>query len=164
MKYLRYLVLSFAVLLLQSTLCRRLALGPARVDLVLAFVVYAGLLGNARLGALTGLWMGLLAGLAEPGQLGTEALLLTSAGFLAATTSPVVNRSHPLVQGILIAMLLLGHDLLRALLVYRFDLGTCLGVWASVSPASALYTAVLVPTALVLLPRLFPGRGRRAIS
>ncbi len=164
MFYLRYLVLTFVVLLLDATLVHRLAIGSVRPDLGLALVVYAGLAGGGRGGTLFGFLVGLVRGCAQPEWLGVDALLFSLVGFGAAYTSPMVNREHPLVQAGLIALLLMGHDLLRALIVTSASLPRTLLLWLSVSPAAALYTGLLVPLAVALLPRVLMGDSRRALS
>ncbi len=164
MFYLRYLLLIFAVVLLESTVAQRLALGPVRPDFALALVVFAGLFGGGRGGVIVGFVVGLLRGCAEPHWLGLEALLLCLVGFAAGSTSPMVNREHPVMQAMLIGLLLLAHDLVRVLVAGTDGLWRSLLVWLSVSPAAAIYTALLVPLAVLIFPRLL-GRGKtRALS
>ncbi len=164
MLYVRYLFLLFGVTLLESTLAQRLALGPVRLDLSLALVVYAGLHGGARGGTVIGFIVGLLRGCAEPGLLGLESLLLACVGFGVGSAAPMVIRDHPLVQAVLIALSLLLHDLVRLLVVGDEGLWGSLWVWLSVSPATAAYTGMLVPFAVAVLPRLLRTGGRRAVS
>jgi rod shape-determining protein MreD len=164
MFYLRYLVLTFAVVLLEATIVERIAIGAVKPDLGLALVVYAGLAGGGRGGTISGFLVGLIRGTAQPEWLGVDALLLSLVAFAAAYTSPMVNRNHPLVQGGLIALLLLGYDLVRVLVVTSFALPRALLLWLSVSPAAALYTGLLAPLAVAILPRLLWGETRRAVS
>lgn len=164
MFYLRYLLLTSIVMLLEATIVPRIAIGGIRPDLGLAVVVYAGLSGGGKGGVLVGFFVGILRGCGEPGWLGLEALLLSLVGFAAAYTSPMVNREHPLVQAGLIALLLIAHDLLRALVLTSGSLPRALLFWLSASPAAALYTAILVPLAAALLPRILVGESRRALS
>jgi len=164
MFYWRYLLLSFLALLLDATVARRLAIGSIRPDFGLAIVVYAGLLGGCRAGIAFGLLIGLIRGCLEPDWLGLTPLLLGLVGFAAACTSAMVNRKHPLTQGGLIAMLLLGHDLLRAVVVSSGDIVEALTLWFRAAPASALLTAVLVPAAATFLPAILLGDSRRAFS
>jgi rod shape-determining protein MreD len=161
---LRYLAATFGVLLLEGTIVRRMAIGGARPDMRLAHVVYAGLAGGGRGGVTIGLLIGLLRDCADPERFGLEALLMSLVGFAAGSTSPVVNRTHPLVQALLIFALLLGHDLARALAVTGFAPGEALGLWLRASPATAAYTAIIAPLAAALLPRLWAGRRGRALS
>lgn len=164
MFYLRYLFLWFGVTLLESTVVQRLALGPVRLDLSLALVVYAGLYGGARGGVVVGFFVGLLRGCAEPSLLGLESLLLAGVGFAAGSVAPMVIRDHPLVQAVLIALLLLGHDLVRVLVAGGEGPWRALWVWLSVSPATAAYTGLFVPLVVAILPKLFRTGGRRAVS
>jgi cell shape-determining protein MreD len=164
MFYWRYLLLTGVALLLDATVARRLALGPIRPDFGLAVVVYAGLLGGCRAGLLFGFLMGFIRGCAEPDWLGFDPLLMTLVGFAAACTSSMVNRKHPLTQGGLIAVLLLGHDLLRSVLVSSGDVIGAFALWFRVAPASAILTAVLVPAAATFLPPILLGDSRRAFS
>ena len=164
MFYLRYLFLLFGITLLESTVGQRLVLGTVHLDLSLALVVYAGLYGGGRGGVIIGFTVGLLRGCAEPAYLGLESLLLACVGFAAAGASPMVNREHPLVQAVLIALLLLAHDLVRVLVVGSGGVWRNLLVWLAVSPATAAYTGVVVPLAAALLPRLFRKGVRRAVS
>jgi rod shape-determining protein MreD len=164
MFYWRYLLLTFLALLLDATVARRIAIGPVRPDFGLALVVYAGLLGGCRAGILFGFLIGLIRGCAQPDWLGFDPLLLSLVGFAAACTSSMVNRKHPLTQGSLIAVLLLGHDLLRAVVVSSGDVLGALALWIRVAPASAILTAVLVPAAVAFLPPVLLGDSRRAFS
>ena len=164
MFYWRYLLLTFVALLLDTTLAQRLALGPVRPDFGLAVVVYAGLLGGCRAGILFGFLIGLVRGCAQPDWLGFDPLLLALVGFAAACTSSMVNRKHPFTQGCLIALLLLAHDLLGALVVSAGDVVGALALWLRASPGSAVLTAVLVPAAAAYLPPVLLGDSRRALS
>ena len=164
MFFFRYLVLIFGVTLLENTLGMRLAIGPVRPDLSLALVVYAGLGGDWRSGVIVGFVVGLLRGVGQPAWLGLDSLLLSLVGFAAASTSQMVNRNHPLVQGVLIFLLFMVYDLLRGLVIMRPAVGQALLWWITVSPAAALYTGILVPAGVALLPRVLCGGMRRAIS
>jgi len=157
---LRYILASFVVLLLEGTVVNRIAVGGARPDLGLALVVYAGLFHRVRGGVLVGLLIGLLRGCAEPEWMGLEALLLSLVGFVAGVASTTVNRGHPLVQALLLALLLGAHDLVRAFVVTSASLPRALGFWWHSAPPAAVYTAFLAPLAVWLLPRLWPGRSR----
>jgi rod shape-determining protein MreD len=161
MFYWRYLLLTFLALLLDATVAQRLALGPVRPDFGLAVAVYAGLLGGCRAGIVFGFLIGLVRGCAQPDWLGFDPLLLALVGFGAACTSAKVNRKHPLTQGGLIALLLLGHDLLHALVVSAGDVGGALVLWLRGAPASAVLTAVLVTAAANYLPPVLLGGSRR---
>lgn len=161
---LRVLLTTFAVFLLEGTVAARLAVAGMRPDLSLAWVVYAGLLGGRRRGVLVGLLVGLLHGCLDPEWMGLEAALLAVVGFAAGSTSAGVNRSHPLVPAMLILVLLLGHDLVRAFVVAGGDAGAALAQWARFSLGTALYTALLVPLAVALLPLGVRPRGRRGVS
>jgi len=130
----------------------------------MALVVYAGLSGGSTKGSLIGFFVGLLRGCAEPQWLGLESLLLSVVGFGAGATSPMVNRSHPFVQAILIALMLLAHDLIRVVVVMQDSFLRALWFWICYSPAAALLTAILVPAAVAILPRLFGQERKRAIS
>jgi rod shape-determining protein MreD len=162
--YLRYLLLAFGALLLEGTLFGRLAVGGARPDLALAVTVYAGLFGRGRGGVIIGFLLGLLRGWADPAWLGLETLLLAATGFAAALTSAMVNRASPWVQALLILLLVLAHDLVRALVLHGFAPGAALIAWAGSSPLTALYTALLVPLGVALLPRLWERREVRELS
>ena len=162
--YLRYLAACFLVLLLDGTVFTRLAIAGMRADLSFAMVVIAGFGGNRRGGVALGFLVGLVRGCADPPSFGTEALLLSLVGFAAGTTSPTINRAHPVMQGALIALLLLAHDLVRAFAVSRFAIGEALLLWLRYSPGSALYTALVVAISMLALPRLWPMGERRAYS
>ncbi|MCK4302942.1 MAG: rod shape-determining protein MreD [Candidatus Eisenbacteria sp.] len=155
MFYLRYLLLIFAVTLLEATVVPRISIGGIRPDIGFALVIYAGLSGGMKGGLLVGFVVGLLRGCADPGWLGLESLLLAGVGFAAGSTARSVNRGNPLVQTILLALLLLGHDLIRALVITSGAPGRALLYWLRVSPATALYTALLVPGVVALMPRVF---------
>lgn len=160
--YLRYAAACFLVLLLDATVFSRLAIAGIRPDLSFALVVIAGFGGNRRGGVLIGFLVGLLRGCADPAHFGLEALLLSLAGFAAGTTSPTINRAHPVMQGAVIALLLLAHDFLRALAVTSFALGEALLLWLRYAPGSALYTALVVAIGMMALPRFWPTGERRA--
>ncbi len=162
MFYWRYLLLTFLAFLLDATVAHRLALGPVRPDFGLAVAVYAGLLGGCRTGIGFGFLIGLVRGCVQPDWLGLDPLLLALVGFAAACTSPKVNRKHPLTQGGLIVLLLLAHDLLRALVVSAGDIGAALVLWLRQAPASAVLTAALVTAAATYLPPVLLGGSRRA--
>ncbi len=164
MFYWRYLLLTFVALLLDATVARQLAIGPIRIDFGLATVVYAGLFGGCRAGIVFGSLMGLVRGCADPDWLGVALLLMCLVGFAAACTSSMVNRKHPFTQGGLIAVLLLGHDLLRAAAVSSGDVVGGLAMWLRAAPASAVLTAVIVPAAATFLPPVLLGDARRAFS
>ena len=164
MFYLRYLLIVSCVLLLEGTLATRLPILGVTPDLLLAVVVYAGLFGGGKRGVVIGFLVGLLRGCTDPDWLGLEALLLSAVGFAAASTSPMVNRSSPLVQALLIALLLLAHDLLRALALTSFSPVSALSLWINVSLVAALYTAVVVPLVVALLPWFWRGRTSRELS
>ncbi|MBM3317894.1 MAG: rod shape-determining protein MreD [Candidatus Eisenbacteria bacterium] len=159
----RYLVAIFAAFLLEGAVASRLAVGGAHPDLGLALVVYAGLFHGRPLGVGVGFLVGLLRGCLEPEWFGLEALLLPWVGFAAGSTSNVLNRSHPILQGILIAALLLLHDLARAGVLAGASPAGALALWVSEAPGTALYTALVVPPAVLWLPRLLAGRGGRAL-
>jgi len=161
--YRRALLMLFVVALLEGTVARRLAIGGLRPDLGLALVVYAGLFGGPRGGTLLGLLVGLLRGCLDPQWLGLSSLLLSGVGFTAGCTSPNVNRASPIVQGLMLGWLLLGHDFLRALVISGFAPADALARWVNESLGTALYTAILVPILVALVPRLWrrrPGRER----
>ncbi len=161
---LRDLAITLAVLLLEGTVGSRIAWRGVRPDFALAWVVYAGLFGGPRRGTLIGLLVGLLHGCTDPEWLGLESLLLSLVGFAAGCTSPVANRSHPIVQGTMIVMLLLMHDLVRAFVITSASVGDALLLWVQRSPATALYTVLVVPAAVAMLPRLFQRRRTRGLS
>jgi rod shape-determining protein MreD len=161
---LRLLLTTFAVLLLEGTVGARVTIAGMRPDLSLAWVVYAGLLGGRRRGVAIGLLVGLLRGCLDPQWFGLEGILLSGVGFAAGSISGGLNRSHPVVPATLIFFLLLAHDLARALFVTGGAFGEALGQWARYSIGTALYTALLVPLAVALLPLCLPARGRRGLS
>ncbi len=159
----RYLVAIFCVLLLDGTVGVRMAIAGIRPDFALALVVYAGLYHGRPVGVGVGFLVGLLRGCAEPEWFGLEALLLPWVGFAAGSTSALLNRAHPYLQAFLIGLLLMAHDLVRALIVTAVIPADALSLWASSSPATAVYTAVVVPLAVLWLPQLFLGRRARAL-
>ena len=161
---LRVLITTFAVLLLQGTVASRISIAGMHPDLALAWVVYAGLFGGRRRGVLVGLLVGLLRGCMDPEWLGLEGALLSLVGFVAGSTSSGVNRSHPLVPAVLICLLLLAHDLVRAFVVVGGSPGDALAQWVRYSLGTALYTALLVPPVVAFLPWCLPHRGRRVLS
>ncbi len=164
MFYIRYIFLFAIVVFFDSTIGTRFSYNLIRPDFSLALVVYAGLSGGGARGCLIGFLVGLLRGCGEPQLMGLESLLMALVGFGSAGTSPMVNRSHPFVQAILIAIMLLAHDLIRILVVMPDSFLHSLWYWICCSPAAALYTALVVPAAVALLPRLFGQEGRRALS
>ncbi|MBD3237351.1 MAG: rod shape-determining protein MreD [Candidatus Eisenbacteria bacterium] len=164
MFYLRYLLLAFGALLLEGTLLSRLPVAGARPDLALALAVYAGLFGGGRGGVAIGFLLGLLRGWSEPGWLGLETLLLSLTGFAAGVTSPMVNRSSPWVQALLIFLLLLAHDLVRSFWLHGFAPAPALLAWVGSAPMTALYTALLVPICVALFPRLWQRREAHELS
>jgi hypothetical protein len=91
-------------------------------------------------------------------------LLLAAVGFAAGGTAAGVNRSHPLVPAALMFLLLLAHDLVRGLVVTGGAVGDAFSQWARFSLGTALYTALLVPAAVALLPLGARPRGRRGVS
>jgi rod shape-determining protein MreD len=155
--YLRYTLLIGLVALLDSAVMPRVAIAGIRPDLGLALVAYAGLFGGPRAGLLLGFLMGAVRGGLDPQWFGLEALLLSLVGFTAGFTSPKVNRAHLVVQGVLLGGLLLAHDLVRALVVSAPRFEHALGLWASVSLATALYTAAVVPIGQTVLARVLRG-------
>jgi rod shape-determining protein MreD len=152
------------VLLLEGTVGARITVAGLRPDLSFAWVVYAGLLGGRRRGVGVGLLVGLLRGCMDPEWLGLEAVLLSLVGFATGGVSPGINRSHPLVPAVSIFLLLLAHDLIRAWVVTGGAAGDALSQWLRFAPGTALYTALLVPLAVALLPYCLPRRGRRGVS
>jgi rod shape-determining protein MreD len=158
----RYLIAIFVVLLLEGTVGQRIAILGIHPDLGLALVVYAGLFHGRPVGVGVGFLMGLLRGCLEPEWFGLEALLMPWVAFAAGSTSAVLNRSHPYLQAFLIGLLILAHDLVRAFIVASAVPTDALTLWASRSPLTALYTAVVVPLAVLWVPPLFAGRDRRA--
>lgn len=164
MFYVRYILLLFVVSLLESTVGHRLAIGGIRPDFGLALVVYAGLAGGGRGGTFVGFLLGMVRGCTEPSWLGLETLLLSAVGFAAACTSPMVNREHPLVQGGLIAAMILVHDLIRFLVLSGASLSRALPLWVSISPGSAAYSGLLIPLAVAILPQILVRGDRRAVS
>lgn len=163
MFYLRYLLLAFGLLLFEGTVLSRLALAGVSPDLALALTVYAGLFGGGRGGVAIGFLLGLVRGCADPAWLGLESLLLAAVGFAAATTSGMINRGSPWVQALLIALLLLAHDLVRALVLRGFAPWPALLDWLGSSPIAALYTAILAPLAVALIPRLWQRKEVREL-
>jgi rod shape-determining protein MreD len=161
--YFRYTVLLFIAVFLEATLGQRFAIGGIRPDISLALVVYAGLSGGGARGCVVGFVVGLLRGVAQPMFLGLDALLLGLIGFATATTSPMINRSHPIVQGILIGASLLIYDLIRDLVVAE-TIPRALLVWVTSAPLSALYTGLLVSTSVAIMPRILMGEKKRGIS
>lgn len=164
MFYLQYLALIFIATLLEGTVGPRIALFGVPPDFSLALIVFAGLSGGGRGGTIVGFVVGLLRGCADPAWFGLDALLLSLVGFAAGSTSPMVNREHPLVQAGLIALLLLGHDLFRILITHADAFLAGLLLWLKISPLAALYTGLLVSTAVAILPRIIMGGSRRAVS
>ncbi len=164
MFFLQYILLTFVVMLFEATVVPRIGILGVTPDLGLALVVYAGLAGGGGGGTLIGLLIGLLRGSLEPEWLGLDVLLLSAVGFAAAYTSPKVDRDHPVVQGILIALLLLGHDTVRVLAITEFSLARAIPLWLSSAPGTALYTGILVPTAVHLWRKIYLGGPRSAFS
>lgn len=161
--YLRYTVLLIIVVFMEATLGQRFSIGGIRPDFALALVIYAGLSGGGARGCVVGFVVGLLRGCSQPVWLGLDALLLSLVGFVAASTSPMVNRSHPFVQAILIGLNLLLYDLIRDLVVAE-SIPRALLIWVTSAPLSALYTALLIPTAVALLPRILIREKSRGLS
>lgn len=159
MLYLRYLLIVFAAVLLEGTVGSRIAIHGIAPDVSLAVVVLAGLWSGARIGVLVGFLIGLLRGCVDPEWMGLEALLLSIVGFAAGSTSPMVNRRSGIMQGLLIAGLLLAHDLVRALVISGFSPADAFSLWIGASPGTALYTAIIVPLAIAWIPRIWSRRG-----
>jgi len=162
--YLRYLVASFFVLLLEGTVFARLALGGIRPELSLALAIAAGFRTSARGGVVVGFWIGLLRDAADPENFGLEMLLCSLVGFAAGSTSSMLNRAHPIMQGAVIALLVLAHGFMRAFLVTSFSPVEALMLWLRFSPGAALYTALVAALAMLAIPRLWPLKERRALS
>ena len=163
MFYFRYTLLFVLAVFMEATLGQRFSVNGIRPDFGLALVVYAGLSAGGARGVLVGFVVGLLRGLTQPVFLGLDALLLALVGFGAATTSPMVNRSHPFVQGILIGVNLLLYDLIRDLVVAE-TIARAILVWVSTAPFSAIYTGLLIPAAVAILPRFLIKEKKRGIS
>jgi len=161
MLFARYLIAIFVAFLLEGAVASRMAIHGMHPDLTLALVVYAGLFRGRPMGVAVGFLVGLLRGCLEPEWFGLEALLLPWVAFAAGSISTVLNRAHPGLQGFMIGLLILAHDLARALIVSAAVPGDALTLWLSASPGTALYTALVVPPAMLWLPRLLgwrPGR------
>lgn len=162
MVFVRYLIAIFAAFLLEGAVASRIAIRGVHPDLTLALAVYAGLYRGRPMGVAIGFLIGLLRGCLEPEWFGVEALLLPWVAFAAGSTSTVLNRSHPGFQGVLLALLILAHDLARAFIVCSAVPGDAFALWLSAAPGTALYTALVVPAAVFWLPRALGWRPGRA--
>jgi len=160
--YVRFLVASFFALLLEGTVFARLAIAGIRPDLTLALAVTAGFIGSRRGGVIVGFWIGLLRDASDPEHFGVEMLLCSLVGFAAGSMSSMLNRAHPIMQGAVIALLVVAHGFVRAFIVSAFSPVDALMLWLRFSPGAALYTALVAAAAMMALPRLWPLKERRA--
>ena len=122
-------------------------------------LLFLGVPSPARALTFSAMLLLLMGGLAAYGF-----LRIHHVGFAAACTSPMVNREHPLVQGGLIAAMILVHDLIRFLVLSGASLSRALPLWVSISPGSAAYSGLLIPLAVAILPQILVRGDRRAVS
>ncbi len=139
------MTLSLAILALAGNVlvAPLLALGAIAPDFSLIALVILALSEGAFAGTLGGFALGLVADSAIPNLLGLNAFCKSLAGFLVGRARSRLVIGMPLVEGSLVALMALGHDVLYLIGQSWFAEGAFFRPLITVVVPSALYTGLV---------------------
>lgn len=150
------IVITYALVVLQTTVGSRLAVAGATPDLLLVWTVCIGLLSGPRLGMVVGFASGALEGSLLQTLIGPLAISKGLSGFGAGIISTKLFRENWLVPGIAAALLTLVND------AVFLALSTTRAGWGDAARTIGLrtiYHALLAPIAFAAV-----SRARRAMA
>ncbi|MDI6808709.1 MAG: rod shape-determining protein MreD [Candidatus Eisenbacteria bacterium] len=156
------LLLGFTI---QSSLVEKISILGFRPDLLLAIVVYIGLLRGPIPASVAGFVIGLVVDLSTTHLLGINALSMSVAGFVAGNVWVHINRESSLAQFLVLFLLSLLHDIIFLILTTGGRLADILQSLGWVSIPSGLYTSAISPVLFRIFMKLvgtkvkLEGRG-----
>jgi rod shape-determining protein MreD len=142
------------VLSLHTTVLDRLTVFGARLDLLLAIVVYVSLVKGPVAGVIAGFTLGLLQDAQSQHGLGLNALAKAAVGYAAQFTWEGLDKESVYTQMAVLFLAGLLHNLIFLFLYCGSELTMVPGLWLRVGVPGALYTAVVAPLLVALLSRL----------
>jgi rod shape-determining protein MreD len=142
------------VLSLQTTVLDGLSIFGAKLDLLLAIVVYTSLTKGPVAGVLTGFILGLLQDAQSQHGLGLDALSKAAVGYAAQFTWEGLDKESVYTQMAVLLVAGLLHNLIFLFLYCGSQLTMVPGLWLRVGVPGALYTAVVAPLLVALLSKL----------
>jgi len=165
MKVLLLVVILLLGFTIQSSLVVKISILGIRPDLLLAIVIYLGLLKGPIPASITGFVVGLVVDLSTTHLLGINALSMSVAGFVAGNVWVNINRESFLAQFLVLFLISLLHDVLFLILTTGGRLTDILQSFAWVSIPSGLYTSAISPVLFRIFMKLvgtkvkLEGRG-----
>lgn len=142
------------VLSLQTTVLDQLSIFGARLDLLLAIVVYISLIKGPVAGVVAGFVLGLLQDAQSQHGLGLDALSKAAVGYVAQFTWEGLDKESVYTQMAVLFFAGLLHNLIFLFLYCGSQLTMVPGLWLRVGVPGALYTAVVAPILVALLSKL----------
>ena len=134
---------SFILLLLQTSLAPRMALGEIEPDFPLLLVSYFAIHRGVFQGSIGGFIIGFIQDLFNPELLGLNALTKSIAGYVLGVAGKKVEADNLVFLLALLSSAAVIHDFVYLLFFTNLHLGKLFSVWITVSIPSALYTAVV---------------------
>jgi rod shape-determining protein MreD len=136
------LLLGFTV---QSSLVVKISILGIKPDLLLAIIIYIGLLRGPIMASVMGFIVGFVADLSATHLLGINALSMSVVGFVAGRIWVNINRESFLAQFLVLFLLSLLHDIIFLILITAGRLADIFQSLVWVSIPSAFYTSVVSP-------------------
>jgi rod shape-determining protein MreD len=155
----RWAVVVFFVLVSLATWVPRIRVAGVGPDLVLGVVFFIALRRGAAWGVWTGVVLGLLLGVEDPGTLGRDSLALGLAGLFVGRGLLGLDRGNPLVILVLIFVSAFSADAVRLVLANVHDPGSIPLLFLRWALPGALYTTLVVPALAWAVRRLLGLRG-----
>ena len=155
MRWLAFILLAVAAVILQSSALPRLTVFGARPDLLLIITIFIALYAHPQDAVAGGWGLGLLADLLSIERLGLLALTYGAVAFLVLIVREYIFKyraSSQLVLAGLLALLVQAGWLVYQGLSYGWSVGLANGSAAALA-GSAAYTALFAPVVLQLLLR-----------
>jgi rod shape-determining protein MreD len=110
MKYLKYLLLFFLLIVLQVTLVPALSFYGMQPDLLFLLLIFLCFHEGPAAGLLAGFAIGLMQDAYNPTHLGENALVKTVLGYLAGWMDEKIMRIEPLVRVLLLGVAYVLHE------------------------------------------------------
>lgn len=146
MKYVRLLLLTFALLVCQATWVPRIAIFGVMPDLFVSLLFWVAIRRGMQWGVWTGLALGLLLDVESPESLGLNAFALTVTGLVVGRLSRQLDRNNPVVLVLVLFLASLAAETLRVVwLALAGAAGSGLGFWLRYGLPGAIYTALVIP-------------------
>ena len=145
MKFLRWALAVFLVLVSLTTWVPKIQIAGIRPDLILGLVFILALQQGPGWGIWSGFVLGLLVGVEQPAGIGVESMALSLAGLTAALGSHSLDRHNPLVQVFMLLTAALVAETVRVVWMAGANPGAIPALWMRWALPGAVYTALALP-------------------